>query len=156
MYNHSLPLHFHTIIIYRQLWYRKRRSRHHYFSLSLSYFPHASTINNAGMGHAPFIRALSATLKKIPMKVITSMERFRAVKTHPSSFYGRRADTRRLKYTFLETLILISRCENNINVAYIGGVRGRDGTITSRDKPIFSDNAKQSLRFRIPAQRNAA
>jgi len=57
-----------------------------------------------------------------------------------------------LKYTCLETLILISRCENNINVAYVSRVRNRDRMITRQHKPIFSYNAKQSLRFRIPVR----
>lgn len=114
-----------------------RRSKHR---LSLSYLPHVSTVNDG----APSIRIVPAKNNSdesdnVEVSALRKLRFPQALRRHAS-----------LGYTFLETLILIPRCENNINVMYVGGMCGHGRMITSRHKPIFSDNAKQSLLFRNP------
>lgn len=90
------------------------------YRLSLSYLPHASTVNDIKMGRAPSIRMVPAKNNSDESDNVDGC--FRAAKTQVSTSMRRHAS---LEQAFLETLILIPRCENYINVTYVGDVRPR-------------------------------
>lgn len=108
-------------------------------SLSLSLFLHASTINKARRAvHC----ATSTILTKILINVITSVRCVFSRRENSCQTVTSVSQIRIVR-TFLKTLILISRCENDVDIAFVDGMRPR--LESPADKPIFSDNARHKI-----------